>query len=142
MSSPMLLTYHSKCDRILGDLTFQRKLRNLDKKRTPTYLWGRYLSLRQRFQMAAFLASSQLCPMSDPAMSMGGVLLMAEKSVGSRPPSSVAQIRSYICTHLGSLHSWHPGDLFLIHGGPSRNLRDEWTSRHPSLWENWWMDGL
>src|SRR5437762_1220504 len=43
-----------KYHKILGDLTFWRKPGNLDKKRTRTYLWGRYSSQGQRYRTAAF----------------------------------------------------------------------------------------
>ena len=64
-----------KYHKILGDLTFWRKPGNLDKKRTRTYLWGRYSSQGQRYRTAAFGFTP--CPiLSCPWRMDGGPLVL------------------------------------------------------------------
>ena len=128
-----------KYHKILGDLTFWRKPGNLDKKRTRTYLWGRYSSQGRRYRTAAFGFTP--CPiLSCPWRMDGGPLvlmaidlvdawswsirpsqdkrtwvvhrLMAEKSAWSHPSSSIGQIGPSIHLHLGPLHPWHQGVRF------------------------------
>ena len=51
---------HFRYNDILWVLTTWRKPGNLDKKRTRTYLWERYSSRRQGYQMAAFSFTAAL----------------------------------------------------------------------------------
>jgi len=139
-----------------GRIDIMTEIRKFGQKTYPDILMGRYLSLRRRYQMAAFsfivalphvwpccvhdewTDDLSVCPedVGTGAMHRWWQRYLPE-AVSS---SSVAGWLEYSCA-FGPSSSMASGVLFLIHDGLSQYWPwDGRTSRRPSLWESRWID--
>jgi hypothetical protein len=112
-------------EKFLGVLTIWRIPGNLDKKRTRTYLWGRYPSQEQRYRTAAFSLIAALphvwpCHVAEWWSGLllyslvtwsysGGHGLGCEAALPRTLSEAVPCKSVSLCRYMGPVDSWHSG---------------------------------